>query len=134
MIHPIVKLQLNYRNPVPIDIHSFENAAFHKISLQISPIVDFLIADTEDPVISGIPRTQNASTTGVNSTTAIVSWTPPTATDNSGSVTLIGSHNPGDSFPIGNTTVTYTATDLSGNQATASFNVTVTGKTSFLDS
>ena len=42
-------------------------------------------------------------------------------------VTVISSHNPGDTFPIGITTVTYTATDPYGNLATTSFNVVVTG-------
>ena len=66
--------------------------------------------------------------TDTNSATAAVSWTPPTSTDNSGEgATFTSSHNPGDSFNIGNTTVTYTATDSHSNQATASFDVIVTG-------
>ena len=59
--------------------------------------------------------------------TVNVTWTPPTATDNSGMVTLTSDNNPGHSFAIGTTQVTYNATDGSGNLATCSFNVTVVG-------
>ena len=60
---------------------------------------------------------------------ATVSWTPPTASDNSGeAVTLTSDYSPGDTFPIGTTTVTYTATDTYGNTATSIIIVIVTGK------
>ena len=66
--------------------------------------------------------------TDLNLPTAAVSWTLPTSTDNSGEDAIFtSSHNPGDLFNIGNTTVTYTATDPYSNQATASFDVIVTG-------
>src|SRR5690606_2323122 len=55
---------------------------------------------------------------------AVVEWTAPTASDNC-SVLLSSSHNSGDVFLVGTTTVTYTATDGAGNTATCSFNVTV---------
>ena len=45
---------------------------------------------------------------------AVVTWTAPTADDNC-SATLSSTHNPGDSFNVGTTTVTYTATDAAGN-------------------
>ena len=83
-------------------------------------------SDNENPVISGCPSTQNANTdSGI--ATATVSWTPPTATDNSGTQTLTPDYNPGDSFPIGTTTVTYTSTDAAGNTDTCTFDVVVTG-------
>ena len=60
---------------------------------------------------------------------ATVSWTPPTASDDSGeAVTLTSDYSPGDAFSIGTTTVTYTATDAFGNTATSSFNVVVIGE------
>ncbi|KAI3375735.1 hypothetical protein L3Q82_004034 [Scortum barcoo] len=49
--------------------------------------------------------------------TANVSWDTPTATDNSKE----------ELFPIGKETITYIATDRSGNQANCSFTVTVIG-------
>ena len=88
----------------------------------------WLITDTEIPVIFGIPSTQNVNT-DAGSAIAVVSWTPPIARDNSRkAVTLTSNYNPGSSFPIGTTTVTYTATDVYNNQAIASFDVIVTGK------
>ena len=51
-----------------------------------------------------------------------VSWAAPTATDTN-AVTLTSTHNPGDTFPIGDTPVTYTARDDAGNTAQVSFMV-----------
>ena len=59
--------------------------------------------------------------------TAIATWTEPTATDDTGFVILTSTHDSGGTFPIGATTVTYTATDAAGNEATCSFVITVTG-------
>ena len=66
--------------------------------------------------------------TDPNSLTATVTWTPPTASDNAEEgVTVTSSHDLG-SFPIGTTTVTYTATDPYGNSANTSFDVEIIGK------
>jgi len=57
----------------------------------------------------------------------IVTWTNPTITDNCDmNVNIAASHNSGDTFSAGTTTVTYTATDASGNVANCSFDITVT--------
>jgi len=40
-------------------------------------------------------------------------------------VALAGSHASGDTFPLGTTTVTYTATDAAGNTRSCSFNISV---------
>ncbi|KAK7479756.1 hypothetical protein BaRGS_00029032, partial [Batillaria attramentaria] len=54
-------------------------------------------------------------------------WALPRVTDNSGKdVQLTSNHNPGDTFPTGVTRVTYTATDVSGNEKLCQFSVTVT--------
>ena len=88
----------------------------------------FIQKEFEVPVISDTPTTQYVNT-NASSPNATVSWTPPTASDNSGeAVTLTSDYSPGDTFPIGTTTVTYTATDAYGNTATSSFDVIVTGK------
>ena len=84
--------------------------------------------DSTPPVVSSlndvIRQLQPGQTGGTN-----VIWTEPTATDNSGSVTLTArSHFPGQFFPVGSTTVTYTFSDGSGNIASTSFNVIVQGK------
>ncbi|XP_072050008.1 sushi, von Willebrand factor type A, EGF and pentraxin domain-containing protein 1-like [Amphiura filiformis] len=85
---------------------------------------EYSCTDNEAPMIIGIPgnivRDVDAGSNIVN-----ITWTKPTATDNSGSVTLTSTHEPGYPFPIGTTTVTYTAVDSNGNRVTKSFNVTV---------
>ena len=90
-------------------------------------IYTLAVSDRENPIISGTPQNIDQSTDpGLD--TAIVSWPEPTASDNSGYVTLSSSHEPGDSFSIGDTTVTYTAVDPYSNKAIKSFTVTVRGK------
>ena len=84
-------------------------------------------ADDEDPVISSTPADISQSTYATVAT-AVVTWSAPTASDNSGVVTLTSTHNPGDTFSLGATTVTYTAVDAAANMATDSFTVTITGK------
>ncbi len=81
------------------------------------------VTDTEAPVLSGVPADIVAAPTAPDGGTA--TWTPPTATDNVGA-TLTATHQPGDFFAVGDTVVTYTATDAAGNEATASFTVTIT--------
>jgi len=57
---------------------------------------------------------------------APATWTEPTLTDNCMGATITSaSHTSGDTFPIGTTTVTYTATDAAGNMTTCSFDVVV---------
>ncbi|NNE38244.1 MAG: HYR domain-containing protein [Gammaproteobacteria bacterium] len=53
-------------------------------------------------------------------------WTVPYAYDNCSGVNLSSNFSPGTIFPLGTTTVIYTATDLCGNSSSCSFNVTVT--------
>ena len=86
------------------------------------------VTDTEKPVILGCP----SNITQVNdlgNCSAVVTWTEPTATDNCtlpGSLVWTKSHIPGSSFPVGTTTVTYTATDAVNNTSlVCSFTVTV---------
>ena len=82
------------------------------------------VNDTEKPVINGLPAnisvSNDAGVCGAN-----VSWTAASATDNCSGVTIVASHVSGQLFPVGTTTVTYTATDAAGNVTTASFTVTV---------
>jgi hypothetical protein len=82
------------------------------------------VSDDEAPIITGMPADITA-TTDQGQTYATVTWTPPTATDNTGIANLTTSHAPGSRFPIGATTVTYAALDDAGNKPTASFVVTV---------
>ena len=102
------------------------NTKHHLILSDLSYLLIF--TDEEDPVFSGtyFNISQN---TDANLPIATVTWTPPTASDNANEgVTVTSSYNPGYSFLIGTTTVTYTATDPYGNSATTSFDVVITGK------
>ena len=84
-----------------------------------------IVGDIIDPVISGCPANisvnNDAGVCGTN-----VSWTNPTASDNCSVSSFTTNHSNGSLFPIGTTTVTYTALDPSGHSATCSFDVTVT--------
>ncbi len=86
--------------------------------------------DNEYPVITGIPANITQDT-DPELPTAVVNWTEPTASDNSGSVTLTSSHVSGETFPIGVTIVTYTAVDDGSNMVFESFAVLIEGATIF---
>ena len=91
--------------------------------------MNIFLTDNEKPVISGCPSDLNV-TTDFGNATAVVTWTPPTATDNSGNQILTSTDNPEDYFPIGNNTVTYYASDDAGNTEICTFFVVVSGKCS----
>lgn len=80
------------------------------------------------PVFSNVPDNISVNT-DAGQPTAVVTFTPPTAKDDvDGPVTpvLTAGLASGSAFPVGVTTVTYTATDAAENSDTASFTVTVT--------
>lgn len=85
---------------------------------------DVVVTDDEDPTILVCPSDINV-TPSSSDCTPEVTWNIPQADDNC-SATLSSTHNSGDSFTVGTTTVTYTATDLSGNTFDCSFDVTIT--------
>jgi hypothetical protein len=86
---------------------------------------DITVVDTTPPSLAGVPASAAATTS--NPAGAAVAYPAPTATD-------VVDPNPsvdclpasGSVFPIGSSTVTCTATDATGNQASDSFPVTVT--------
>jgi hypothetical protein len=80
-----------------------------------------------DPVAPTLtcPGPQQAEATGPEG--AVVEFPEASAEDALGPPTLRYSADPGSTFPVGETTVTATATDRGGNEASCSFNVTVTG-------
>ena len=99
-----------------------DNAVTRTCTQQISVI------DNVAPVIANCPTTINVST-AAGSCDAVVTWTAPTATDNCSSganLTFTSNFNSNSSFDLGTHTVTYTATDLGGNQSTCSFDIFVT--------
>jgi gliding motility-associated-like protein len=82
------------------------------------------VTDNEAPIISGCPSNIVANT-DLGECGAETTWIAPTFTDNCAGASMIASHNPGDFFPVGTTTVTYTVTDAAGNVTVCSFTVTV---------
>jgi hypothetical protein len=86
-----------------------------------------VVSDTEKPTITA-PATQRA-TLPRGATTIAVTYPVPTAADNSGQVTVTCVPASGSAFAAGTTTVTCTATDPSGNTASASFSVVITSGT-----
>ena len=79
----------------------------------------------DPPMIHPAPSSIVDTDTGLP--TAVVTWTEPTVTDNSGTFTVTSDYHSGDAFPIGTTVVTYSATDGSGNSNTMTFDITVRG-------
>ncbi len=79
--------------------------------------------DNVAPVITGCPANITVAAAGANGATA--TWTAPTVTDNCGLSSFTSSFLPGANFPVGTTTVVYTAIDLKGNASNCSFNVNV---------
>ena len=81
------------------------------------------VLDTLDPVFSGCPE-NDVVVSATTSCEAVASWTPPQVNDDC-SVTMTSNYSPGDTFPLGVTSVTYTAIDASGNTSVCSFNVVI---------
>ena len=83
-----------------------------------------VVTDNQLPVIANTP-TNIITNNAVGNCNAVATWTAPTASDNCNIATFVSTHNSGDVFPVGTTTVTYTATDIHNNVATTSFTVTI---------
>ncbi|MDO8366939.1 MAG: HYR domain-containing protein, partial [Saprospiraceae bacterium] len=77
----------------------------------IGPVPGFINVPTIDPIT-------NCQT--------VVTWDPLTTVGFCPPVTIDSTHASGSVFPFGTTTVMYTASDLLGNMATATFLVTIT--------
>ena len=82
------------------------------------------VQDVEEPSISGVSSDLLVST-DAGDCGAVVNWSLPTAIDNCGLFYFSGSHISGSTFPQGETVVTYTAIDESGNSSSLSFTITV---------
>ncbi len=92
-------------------------------SLTRTPVT-LTIVDPGAPVFTDCPANFSVPTDS-GTCQAIVTWTVPTPTALCGTVNMTSNFNPGDSFPLGNTTVTYTATSENGSVSTCSFVITV---------
>jgi len=79
------------------------------------------VTDDQNPVITNCP----ANIVQQRSCAGSVTWTAPTAADNCGIASFTSNYNSGDSFPVGTTTVVYTAVDVNGNTSSCSFDIII---------
>jgi HYR domain-containing protein len=89
------------------------------------------VTDTTPPSITAPPNVTASTGPGATTCDTIVSNTTlgtATATDNCGAVTITRSPS-GNTFPVGTTTIVWTATDGVGNTSTANQTVTVVDDT-----
>lgn len=86
------------------------------------------VVDTAAPTLTGLPDSLVAEATSTSG--ASVAYERPGAEDLVDTAPVVScSPGPGHTFPLGVTTVNCTASDASGNRATASFTVTVVDTT-----
>ncbi|XP_071803890.1 hyalin-like isoform X2 [Asterias amurensis] len=82
------------------------------------------VRDQQNPVIGPCP-TAITLDLAQSQTSADVTWTNPTGTDNSGATPTITSDQPQGSYTAGDYTVIVTATDPSGNVDTCTFSIRI---------
>jgi hypothetical protein len=114
---------LTYNDQGTYTIHWLYTDANNNTTTQNQTVI---VRDVTPPAISGTPANINVNN-DAGQCGAIVSWTAPTTSDNcSSTITQTAGLASGSQFPVGTTTITYTATDAGGNTVTSSFDVAVT--------
>jgi len=110
-------------NVYPLGTTSITVTSYDASGNSATTSFNITVSDATLPVIHNLPTniTVDAPDTACEE---VVLWALPTVTDNC-SVTITSTSDSGDTFPVGTTTVTYTATDGSGNTVSGSFDVTV---------
>ena len=100
-----------------------EDASGNKNRCELTVTVE----DKSGPTTSSCQKDIVLST-DIGENWATANWTEPTFTDNSGVAPFVSKNTdgPGGRYKYGNTTVTYTARDGSGNEGTCEFTITVT--------
>lgn len=83
------------------------------------------VTDSEKPIFTSIPSGIVMINTPPGLCSAVAMWPNVTANDNCVVPTISSTHASGSTFPVGFTTVTYTASDNAGNIRTASFIIQV---------
>ncbi|MCI0518152.1 MAG: HYR domain-containing protein, partial [Woeseiaceae bacterium] len=113
------------RDPLPAGFHDIDCSATDASGNAATFSYMIQVIDQTAPVFSGVPANITAPATSASG--AVVTYALPTATDNSGTAPTVTCIPPsGSTFPFGITTVSCTATDVSGNSSQATFQVTVT--------
>ncbi len=121
-----VKMRVSMKKDAyPTACETFAAGEVEDYTVQIADITANPCAtDATPPVLTNCPANISLTTT---TTTAIGTWTAPTATDNCTATPSVSStYNIGFAFPIGTTIVTYTAKDALNNTANCTFTVIVT--------
>src|SRR5882724_3811102 len=110
--------------PYPLGDTSVTLTVTDSHGLSNSCVAIVTVADTTPPVVTcpGNIVTDATSRAGV-----VVNFPTPAATDNCSVASVTSSPANGSTFAIGDTTVSYTATDAAGNQDTCIFTVHVNG-------
>ncbi len=80
--------------------------------------------DVTPPSVVGCPS--NITVQAPSNAGTVVTWNNPLFTDDCGLESTVGNYTSGTNFPVGSTTVTYTATNFCGVTVSCSFVVTVT--------
>lgn len=111
----------------PIGTHTVSYEAIDNANQIATCSFTITVNDTEMPTFETCPDSivVNAPASACESPTI---WSAITATDNCGddtNLTITSTHNSGDTFPTGETLVTYTATDAAGNAETCTFKIIV---------
>ena len=106
------------------DICSFFFNKYHSIMPLIFESCS-AFSDIYAPTFDSCPSDINLETLPGDAT-RVVDWNV-VATDYSGFVDLTATHNPNDTFTVGTTEVSYTASDPTGNTAYCNFTVTISG-------
>ena len=122
-----------------LNARSYEHNATHAGAPEL--VIEYTLGtcspDVTPPTFVACPANISLTTTG---TTAVATWTAPTVSDNCTTMitpsvisTPTAGLTSGSAFPIGTTTVTYTAKDAANNNAIPCvFTVTVSSSTSSL--
>ncbi|MBL7817314.1 MAG: HYR domain-containing protein [Saprospiraceae bacterium] len=119
-----VKMRISMKKDAyPTACETFAAGEVEDYSIAITNGTNPCATDVTPPVFFSCPSNITQVITG---TTAIIIWAAPNVTDNCTTIpSLSSNYNSGSTFPIGTTTVIYTARDAANNSATCSFTVTV---------
>ena len=112
----------------PLGVTTVTCTATDSADASVTGTFTIRVNDAEPPVIADLPDLTRSTT---NITPVAVTFPNPAATDNSGvAPTVVCTPGSGSLFQVGIATVTCTATDGAGNQASSSFTVTVNSTSS----
>lgn len=111
----------------PIGVTTVTYAAVDGSSNRAERSFTVTVMDNAKPTFNITPSDITVQATNCG---AVVFWVEPSADDNCpAGLTLTKDHAPGETFPIGTTTVTYLARDVSGNTSPYRFKIIVQDKT-----